>query len=238
MLILGIDTCCMTATAALASEDKLIAQTVVNHNRTHSQMMMPQIDAMFKAAEYDIARIDCFAAAAGPGSFTGVRIGIATVKAMAQALDKPCVAISTLKALANNNALFGGIICPILDARRGQVYNALFRGGKELTRLCADRALSVDDLIAELKPQGIPVLFCGDGVAVFKNQLSDALGDNAVFAPMMNNLNLASSVAELGIKAFKNGNTCTYGELVPQYIRLSQAERERLEKQNKSKGID
>lgn len=231
MLIFGIDTCCMAATAALMNEDKLIAQTVVNHNRTHSQKMMPQIEAMFEMAERDVSEVDCFAAAAGPGSFTGVRIGIATAKALAQSFGKPCAAISTLKALANNNALFDGIISPILDARRGQVYNALFGGGRELNRLCDDRAIALTALLDELKQQSMPVLFCGDGVYPFKEEIISALGDTAVFAQRMNNMNLAASVAELGLKAFTGGNTVPYGELVPQYIRLSQAERERLERQ-------
>lgn len=231
MLIFGIDTCCMAATAALMDEDKLIAQTVVNHNRTHSQKMMPQIEAMFEMAERDVSEVDCFAAAAGPGSFTGVRIGIATAKALAQSFGKPCAAVSTLEALANNNALFDGIISPILDARRGQVYNALFGGGRELKRICDDRAIALTALLDELKQQSKPVLFCGDGVYSFKEEIISALGDTAVFAQRMNNMNLAASVAELGLKAFTGGNTVPYGELVPQYIRLSQAERERLERQ-------
>lgn len=235
MLIFGIDTCCMAATAALMDDDKLVAQTVINHNRTHSQKMMPQIESMFELAERDITEVDCFAAAAGPGSFTGVRIGIATAKAFAQACQKPCAAISTLEALANNNVLFDGIISPILDARRGQVYNALFGGG-ELKRLCGDRAIALTALLTELKEQDRPVLFCGDGVYAFKEEIIKNLGDTAVFARRMNNMNLAASVAELGIKAYESGNTIPYGELVPQYIRLSQAERERLEKQNNSKG--
>ena len=182
MLIFGIDTCCMAATAALMDEDKLIAQTVVNHNRTHSQKMMPQIEAMFEMAERDVSEVDCFAAAAGPGSFTGVRIGIATAKALAQSFGKPCAAVSTLEALANNNALFDGIISPILDARRGQVYNALFGGGRELKRICDDRAIALTALLDELKQQSKPVLFCGDGVYSFKEEIISALGDTAVFA--------------------------------------------------------
>ena len=231
MLIFGIDTCCMAATAALIDDTRLIAQTIINHNRTHSQKMMPQIETMFSQAELDITDVDCFAAAAGPGSFTGVRIGIATAKAMAQACGKPCAAVSTLHALANNNYLFDGIISPILDARREQVYNALFTGGRELNRLCDDRALGIDALLEELKAQEKPVLFCGDGTLVFKDIICKELGNRAVFAQRMNNLNLASSVAELGWEAMQRGDTVSCGELVPQYIRLSQAERERLEQQ-------
>ncbi len=231
MLIFGIDTCCMAATAALMDDTKLIAQTVISHDRTHSQKMMPQVETMMAHAERDITDVDCFAAAVGPGSFTGVRIGVATAKALAQAADKPCCAVSTLHALAFNNLTFSGILCPILDARRGQVYNALFRGGRTLTRLCEDRAIAVEDLIEELKTQDKDVLFCGDGTFAFRSQLEEALGSRAFFASRMQNLNLAAAVAELALMG--EGETVTYGDLVPKYLRLSQAERERLEKEGR-----
>ncbi len=227
MLIFGIDTCCMAATAALMDETKLIAQTVINHNRTHSQKMMPQIETMFQQAEKDITEVDLFAAAVGPGSFTGVRIGVATVKALAQAMDKPCVAVSTLQALAFNNVVFDGVICPILDARRNQVYNALFHGGRTLNRLCEDRALGIDALLEELKAMDQPVLFCGDGVPVFGDMVKEVLGDQACFAPRMQAMNLGAAVAELAL--LEQGEKVSFHALVPQYVRLSQAERERME---------
>lgn len=230
MLIFGIDTCCMAATAALLDDTRLIAQTVINHNRTHSQKMMPQIEEMFAQAEVDIRDVDCFAAAVGPGSFTGVRIGVATAKALAQAWNKPCAAVSTLEGLANNVALFDGIVCPILDARRQQVYNALFQGGRTLKRLCPDRALAVEELLDELKEKKKPVIFCGDGTLVFREEIVEALGERAVFAQRMQNMNLAASVAEVGWTMAQKGDTVSYGSLVPAYVRLSQAERERLEK--------
>lgn len=173
--------------------------------------------------------VDCFAAAVGPGSFTGVRIGVATAKALAQAANKPCVAVSTLHALAFNNMTFSGVVCPILDARRGQVYNALFQGGKTLTRLCDDRAIAMEELLAELKENESDILFCGDGTFAFREMIEEILGDRAVFAPRMQNLNLAAAVAELALLG--EGTTVAYGDLVPQYLRLSQAERERLEKE-------
>lgn len=233
MLIFGTDTCCGAATAALMDDTKLIAQTVINHDRTHSQMMMPQIEEMFRLAERDICDVDCFAAAVGPGSFTGVRIGVATVKALAQAANKPCVAVSTLHALAYNNALFSGIVCPILDARRNQVYNALFQGGRSLVRLCEDRALGIEELLEELKAEEKDVLFCGDGTLAFRSVIEEALGERAVFAPIMQNLNLAAAVAELAL--LEEGQAVSYQDLVPQYVRLSQAERERLEKEQEGR---
>ncbi|MBR5152048.1 MAG: tRNA (adenosine(37)-N6)-threonylcarbamoyltransferase complex dimerization subunit type 1 TsaB [Clostridia bacterium] len=227
MLIFGIDTCCMAATAALMDEHKLVAQTVVNHNRTHSQKMMPQIETMFQQAEKEVDEVDLFAAAVGPGSFTGVRIGVATVKALAQAVGKPCVAVSTLEALAFNSTVFDGVICPILDARRNQVYNGLFQGGRELVRLCEDRALGIDQLLEELKHTEEKILFCGDGVPAFRDVIEETLGDQCVFASRMQNLNLAGAVAELALLG--HGEQVSCGELVPQYVRLSQAERERME---------
>ena len=232
MLILGIDTCCMAATAAVIDDTKMIAQTVINHKKTHSQKMLPQIEQMLEMAEIDVCEIDCFAAAVGPGSFTGVRIGVATAKALAQACGKPCVGVSTLEALANNNAQFGGIICPILDARREQVYNGLFRG-ITMERLCDDRALGIDELLDELENFQEKVMFCGDGTLVFKEKIIEKLGEKAVFAQRMQNLNLGGSVAEIGYRECQKGNTIFYGELVPEYIRLSQAERERIEAEKK-----
>lgn len=233
MIVFGIDTCCMAATAALVNEEVMIAQTVVNKNKTHSQMMMPLVEEMFRASEIEPGMVDAFAVAVGPGSFTGVRIGVATAKALAQASKKPCVAVSTLEALAFSSRMFDGIIAPILDARREQVYNALFQGGKgELTRLCDDRALPLSELLEELREIGKPVLFMGDATLVFKDEIIQSLGDMAHFAPKCTNLNLGGAVAEIGLEKLKNGETMEYGRLVPCYVRLSQAEREKLENRN------
>ncbi len=227
MLIFGIDTCCMAATAALMDDTRLLGQIVINHKKTHSQKMMPQIEFLFEQTEIDVSEVDYFAAAVGPGSFTGVRIGVATIKAMAQAFKKPCIAVSTLYALANNVSLFNGLVCPILDARRGQVYNALFENNE---RVCEDRAIALDELMEELLKIGKPVIFCGDAADVYKNEITEKLGDLANFAQPMQSMNLAASVAELGKQMAIKGETVTYDELKPEYIRLSQAERERLEK--------
>lgn len=235
MLVFGIDTCCMAATAALMNDDIMVAQTVVNQNKTHSQIMMPQIEHMFKAAEIDPMAVDAYAAAVGPGSFTGVRIGVATAKAMAQGAGKPCIAVSTLEALAYSSKYFDGIISPILDARRGQVYNALFSGGNDgLNRLCPDRALSLDELLEEIKKLDKKALFMGDATLVFRDRIEAVLGDKAVFAPKVVNLNLAGAVAEIGIEKLKVGDTVEYSKLVPEYVRLSQAEREKLEREQKN----
>lgn len=229
MNIFGIDTCCMAATAAVITDDRLVAQVVQNNKKTHSQKIMPMIEFMLREADMSVDDIDCFAAATGPGSFTGVRIGVATVKALAHAADKPCAAVSTLHALANNTACFDGIICPILDARRGQVYNALFRGGS-MERMTDDRALSLVKLCEELKETDERIIFLGDGVSVFEDEIKKELGGRAEFAQRMQRMNLAASVAEIGYEKFICGDVCGYGELKPDYHRLSQAERERNER--------
>ena len=229
MLIFGIDTCSSAATAAIVDEQKMVAQTVVNMGRTHSQIMMPQIEEMFKTTGIDPCEIDAFAAAVGPGSFTGVRIGVATAKGLAQATAKPCIAVSTLEALAYSSKFFDGIAAPILDARREQVYNALFdcQSG-EMLRLTDDRALALCGLLDELKSKDRNVIFMGDGVFVFKDEIKNALGSKAFFAPKTTVMNIGGAVAEIGFEMLKSGKAITYGELVPSYIRLSQAERDLL----------
>ena len=196
MLTFGIDTCCMAATAAIVDENVLVAETVINRKKTHSELMMPQIENMFKAAEISPVDIDVFAAAVGPGSFTGVRIGVATAKAMAEGLDKPCVAVSTLEALAYPSKFFDGIISPILDARREQVYNALFENdGNGLSRLTEDRALSLEKLLLELRDIGKNVIFLGDGCLVFKEQIKEVLGGKAFFAPITTAMRILTPVS-------------------------------------------
>ena len=229
MLILGIDTCCMAATTAIMSDDRLVAQVVQNNKKTHSQNIMPMIDFMLSQAEISLKDIDCFAVAVGPGSFTGVRIGVATIKALAHATGKPCVAVSTLNALANNVVPFDGIICPIMDARRGQVYNALF-DGQSLERITDDRAISMDALCKELESSDKKIIFVGDGLPVHADKINKALGHRSVFAQRMQMMNLAASVTEIGYEKMLLGDVCGYAELKPTYLRLSQAERERLER--------
>ena len=231
MLIFGIDTCCMAATAAIVDENVLVAETVINRKKTHSELMMPQIENMFKMAEISPSEVDVFAAAVGPGSFTGVRIGVATAKAMAEGLDKPCVAVSTLEALAHSSKFFDGIAAPILDARRDQVYNALFEcGASGLARLTEDRALGLEELLEELKDLGKNVIFMGDGCLVFKEKIKEVLGGKAFFAPKITAMNLGGAVAELGALKYKEEGGIHYSSLVPSYVRLSQAERDLLSK--------
>lgn len=236
MLIFGIDTCCNAATAAILDGDTLVAQTVINRNKTHSQIMMSAVEDMFKTAQLSPSDVDVFAAATGPGSFTGVRIGVASAKAMAHAANRPCVAVSTLEALAYSSKMFDGIISPILDARRSQVYNALFDCKKgKMTRLCNDRALALSELLEELSGYDKDVMFMGDGVFVFEEEIKSVLKDRAYFAPKTVLMNLGGGVAAVAAERFERGEMVSYSELVPSYVRLSQAERDRLEKLKQEK---
>lgn len=233
MLIFSIDTCSMSSSAALLNDEKMLAQFSINHKKTHSERIMPQVEDMLKAADISIDDIDLFAAAVGPGSFTGVRIGVATAKALAQVKKKPCVAVSALEALAKGLITFNGIISPILDARRNQVYNAVFEcKGGELKRLCSDRALPLSDLLSELKSTDKNIMFTGDGVPVFKSFITDALGEKAFFAPLPLMFNQAANVAMVALEKAEKGETVTYDALIPEYVRLSQAEQEKLKKEN------
>jgi tRNA threonylcarbamoyladenosine biosynthesis protein TsaB len=186
------------------------------------------VEAVLKSAGVTVADIDLFACSVGPGSFTGVRIGTATIKGLAFAQNKSCLGVSTLEALAENLVPFDGVICPVMNARRGQVYNALFRyENGALIRLCEDRALSVTELEGELAEMGLPFALCGDGVAEFKR-----LAPNSTPASVSALLEdqSAVSVAKVALRRANAGESGTDAELAPVYLRLPQAERERLEK--------
>ena len=231
MYILSLDSTAVAATVALCDDERLLACTTIQNGNTHSQTQLPLIEQTLAGFDLSVCDLGLLACSAGPGSFTGVRIGVATAKAMAQAAQKPCIAVSTLEALAYSSRCFDGIIAPILDARRNQVYNALFDCKKgNATRMTPDRALALSELLEELKELNRDVIFMGDGTLVFENEIREALGERAFFAPKTTRMNLAGAVAELGLEKFKAGETVAYGELVPEYVRLSQAEQDRLKK--------
>ena len=224
MKILAIDSCSNVATAALVEDDCLIAQFSLNNKTTHSTKLLPQIEYMMKNAETEFADIDLFAVTVGPGSFTGERIGVATTKALAHATGKPMVGVSALMAMAYNIKYTDYLICPIMDARREQVYTATFKWeGDKLVTVKEDRAMALDELLNELDED---VIFFGDGVPVFKEKIAEKLDNKAHFAPAnLMHIN-GGGVAEAAKSEYKKGNACDYASLVPTYLRLSQAERE------------
>lgn len=222
MIILGIDTSAKVASCAVCEENKILAQTTLNTGLTHSQTLMPIIENMLEVANLKLSDIDAFAVSKGPGSFTGIRIGVATIKGLAYAENKSCIGVSTLKALAYNMNGFDGIICPCMDARRNQVYNALFENGE---RLCDDRAISIEELSLDLQKFDKPVWLVGDGAELVYSKIGGD-NENIKLAPLTLRNQLASSVCA---SAF-NEEQISPEQLLPSYLRLSQAERERAER--------
>jgi tRNA threonylcarbamoyladenosine biosynthesis protein TsaB len=231
MLILALDSTAVVASVALCRDETPIASFHIKNGNTHSETLLPMVETVLKTAGFSVNDIDLFACSVGPGSFTGVRIGVATIKGLAFGKNKPCIGVSTLKALALNAVPFDGIISPVMNARRGQVYNALFRyENGSLVRLCPDRALSVLELEAELAKKGEPFALVGDGVEeMIRIAPKTAI---ARISPLLTDQN-AISVAKCAYRAFLDGKSSTDAELKPVYLRLPQAERERLERLNK-----
>ena len=227
MRILAIDTSGMAASAAVMNDDNLIGEWFIHHKKTHSQTLMPIIDQLLKAVELHPADIDLFAVSIGPGSFTGLRIGTAVIKGMAQALDKPVIGVPTLDGLAYNLPLYQGIICPIIDARRNNVYTSIYRFEESaLVRQEDYLILEVDKLLEIVNAQkGTPV-FLGDGVLKYRDYIIKGVEGRADFAPGNLLLQRASSIAMAALERVKRDGPQTFAELTPMYLRPSQAERE------------
>ena len=231
MKILALDSTADVGTVALCEDKKIIAQITVNTGNTHSETLLPSVESVLQLSGVQISDVDLFACSTGPGSFTGVRIGVATIKGLAYGKNKTCASISTLEALAHNLEGFDGILCPVMNARRSQVYNALFecRGGK-ITRLCPDRAISIEDLDKELSQIDDKIYLCGDGYSITQANLKVTKIEDVPYQLRLAN---AYSVAICAIEKYERGELVTDTKLVPIYLRPSQAERERLERLEK-----
>ncbi len=228
MKILALDSTADVCTAAICDDSRLIAEMTVNTGNTHSQTLLPVVEQILKISETEISEIDAFACSTGPGSFTGVRIGSATIKGIAYGKNKPCVSVSTLDALAYNLIGYNGILCPVMNARRNQVYNAIYEcNNGVITRLCPDRALSIEELDEELADCEKQVYLCGDGYSITEKGFKKT---RIHFVPERQRLQNAYSVACCALEKYKMGDTLTDAELVPIYLRPSQAERERNER--------
>ena len=233
MKILGLDSSGMTASVAVVEDDLLVAEYSVNYKKTHSQTLVPMLNEIAKMTELDMESLDAIAIAKGPGSFTGLRIGSATAKGLGFALNKPIVEISTTEGLAYNMFGTNRLICPIMDARREQVYMGLYEFENDtLKTIVAATAEPVEDTINRINAMNRPVIFLGDGVKVFKNKLDELLTVPVIYAPAGKNMQSAASIATLGLIALKKGKAIPASEHVPDYLRLSQAERERNEAAN------
>jgi len=234
MKILAIDSTATAASAAVLEDDQLLGEFFIHTSFTHSQTLMPMVQNVLDCVGVSVNEIDLFAVAAGPGSFTGVRIGVASIKGMAMASGKPCVGVSTLEAMAYNIALPGATVCAVMDARRDQVYNAVFRLEKDqIKRITPDRAISIQDLLEECKNYSQPLFLVGDGAKLCYN--TNGFQELAVvLPPEPSQYQRAFGVGKAAFGAWQRGEAVTASELLPIYLRLPQAERElkkRLENQ-------
>lgn len=238
MKVLALDTSAKAAGCAVYKDGALLAESFLNAGLTHSQTIMPMLDSMLTRASLDISEIGLFAVSVGPGSFTGLRIGIAAVKGMAMAGNIPCSAVSTLEALAFNLTSFNGIIAPVMDARRAQVYTALFKTeGGALSRLSPDEAISIDELALKLEAGTEPVILVGDGAVLCYERLNERFGSRLLLAPENLRHQRAASVAAVAAE-MPESQYKTAEELEPVYLRLPQAERERLAAMNNEQLTD
>ena len=235
MNILAIDTTENTATAAICVEDRLLGASQLCRVRNHSESMLPMIQSLLSGLSMGVEDLDLFAIAAGPGSFTGVRIGAATVKGLAFGREKPIVPVSALEAMAYNQLGYSGIVCPVMDARRSQMYNAIFRiCGDRVERLCDDRVVLLPDLIAELKEahSESPIRFCGSGFEMARKAAQEA-GLTVAYTPEPMRYEHAWGTALCALEAYRQNPDIAVTDLTlsPIYLRASQAERERLERE-------
>ncbi|MEF9942005.1 MAG: tRNA (adenosine(37)-N6)-threonylcarbamoyltransferase complex dimerization subunit type 1 TsaB [Lachnospiraceae bacterium] len=231
MRVLALDSSGLVASVAVVEEEQTVAEYTVNYKKTHSQTLLPMIDEVVKMIELDLDTIDAIAVSGGPGSFTGLRIGSATAKGLGLALGKPLVHIPTVDGLAYNMYGTGGIVCPIMDARRNQVYTGLYYVQDTLDVLQPQMVISINTLIQLLNERGEKVTFLGDGVPVYREQLVEGLQVPYIFAPAHMNRQRGASVGVLGIHYICNGQTENAREHQPNYLRVSQAEREREERE-------
>ena len=238
MTILAFETSAKAASAALFREGVLLGETYQNTGLTHSQTLLSMAESLMASCGVTPAEIDAVGVAAGPGSFTGVRIGVAAAKGFAWGREIPCVGVSTLAAMAVGFGAWQGYVCPVMDARRSQVYNALFRVdcGK-CTRIREDRAISLRDLGEDVKNLSGPIFLVGDGSVLCYNTLLETV-PGLVLPPEHRRHQRAAGVALEAARILETGERPSGAELVPNYLRLSQAERERLERMENAARAD
>lgn len=236
MKILAFDGTAKAASVAVADGDRILACHTIDNGLTQSELLLPMAEDMLRSLKLSFGDINLLATSVGPGSFTGVRIGVSLIKGLAFGRDIPCVGVSTIEALAENLRGLSGIIVPCMDARRGQVYSATFRcDGNNLIRLTEDRAISLTDLAKELSEYGDEAIYIsGDGYNVARKALTEA-GVNLSVTPELLILENAASVAKVAKAAYEAGEAVKDIELSPVYLRMPQAERERLEREASKK---
>lgn len=237
MKILGIDSSGLVATVALQSDDILVGEYTIHNQKTHSQTLLPMIHDMLELAGTGAEELDAIAVAAGPGSFTGLRIGAATAKGLGQALGIPLVAVPTLEGLAYNLAGADVLVCPMMDARRNQTYYGIYDVSGDLPRAVVSQEVApIETVFEKIRKIGQEILFIGDGVPVFAQRLAEESGLSYRLGADSVRYQRASSVTALGRKYMEMGKAVPAKEFAPTYLRLSQAERERQKKEKITTG--
>lgn len=238
MKIIAIDSSGLVASVAVLEDDNLIAEYNVQYKKTHSQTLLPMLDEIKRMIGLDLKTVDAIAVSKGPGSFTGLRIGSATAKGLAQAINVPIVEISTIEGMACNMYGSDSLICPIMDARRGQVYTGVYlcqndENGRGLRNVFGDCAMSLEDLLPKLeelsKEFKRDVVFLGDGVPVFKEKIDAFRNLDYWYAPAHMNRQRAAAFGPMAMDKIRKGEVVSFFDHEPDYLRLSQAERERNE---------
>jgi len=238
MNILGIDTSSNVATVAVLNDEKLVGEYTINNPMTHSQKLMPMIDVLLKDVSLSIRDIDYLAVSKGPGSFTGIRIGIATVKGLAQPFNTPILAVSSLEVLAYNIPFTDKLICPIMDARRDEVYSCIYKWENNvLKNLIEERAMGIEKLMESLQDRKEDVIFLGDGLKRYGEFIQNTLKERAVFTPNYVSMQRAASLVQLAFDKIKRNEIEpeNHFTLVPTYLRKSEAERKYEERMGKDK---
>lgn len=227
MKVLAVDTSARVAAVAVMEDDTLLGEYVLNHKMTHSERVLPMVKDVMDSLEIKPEDIDVYAASSGPGSFTGLRIGITTIKAIAYAVQKPVVSVPTLDALAYNVPMTDALVCPIMDARNNQVYTSMYKweNGSQVS-IMDYVGIPVSELVNIIEGKNNKVVFVGDGVDVHRKYLKEQLADKCEFAPGNLKLQRASSVAQLALMKAKKGEVESAFDMAPFYLRKSQAERE------------
>lgn len=228
MKILAIDSSATAASVCLNDNGKILAENFMNTRHTHSTTLMPMLTSMLKCTGETLKDVDVFAVSAGPGSFTGLRIGVAAVKGMAMAENKMCASVSTLEAMAYNFLYGNSLVCSVMDARCNQFYNAIFKcENGTVTRLCDDRALSDEELLEDLQSNysNEEIILAGDGALLAEKLFSNKIKNLKIASPHLM-YQRASGVSAVALKLAEKSELCTAAELLPTYLRLPQAQRE------------
>ncbi len=233
MKVLAFDSSGLVASVAIVNDKDLVAEYTVNYKKTHSQTLLPMLDEISKMLNLDLKEVDAIAVAEGPGSFTGLRIGSATVKGLGMVLDIPIIPVPTVDGLAYNLYKTKGVICPLMDARRNQVYTGIYKWDQdEFVVLSEQKAVGIEEIAKEINQINEEVIFLGDGVSVFEGQLKEMIKVPYTFAPPHVSKQRAGAIGALGLEMYKKGTVIDSDDFSPTYLRKSQAERELEKKKN------